>query len=129
MSRPNIYQQVTFLYTNDLERSVNFYSEIMGLEMVLDQVYCKIFQVSRGGFLGVCATGQVSEIHDDVIFTFVTDQVDEWHSYLVNRNVQIEKVPNHNKKFNIYQMFLRDPNGYLLEIQEFLSPDWPSIIS
>jgi hypothetical protein len=26
---------------------------------------------------------------------------------------------------NIYHCFLRDPNGYLIEIQRFLDPAWP----
>ena len=126
MSRPNIHQQVTFLTTDDLERSEHFYGEVLGLEMVLDQGVCKIYGVSRDAFLGVCVSKQESGPHEDVVITLVSNQVDAWHKYLVDKDVLIEKAPNHNEKFNIYHLFLRDPNGYLLEIQEFLAPEWPA---
>ncbi len=42
------------------------------------------------------------------------------------RRVDIEKPPTLNPQYNIYQMFVRDPNGYLIEIQTFLDPAWPT---
>ena len=41
------------------------------------------------------------------------------------RSVAFETDPAENPKFNIYHCFLRDPDGYLLEIQRFLQPEWP----
>ena len=35
------------------------------------------------------------------------------------RGVQFDKPPELNPKYAIYHCFLRDPNGYLLEIQRF----------
>ncbi|HEY9804664.1 MAG TPA: VOC family protein, partial [Leptolyngbyaceae cyanobacterium] len=54
-----------------------------------------------------------------VIFTLVTQQVDEWYEYLKKLGVEFEKPPTLNEKYNIYHCFLRDPNGYLIEIQRF----------
>jgi hypothetical protein len=36
--------------------------------------------------------------------------------------IRFEKPPAANPRYNIYHCFLRDPNGYLLEIRRFLHP-------
>ena len=73
-------------------------------------------------YIGLCQTGQTQKVQDkqpNVIFTLVTQQVDEWYQYLQKRGVEFEKPPSHNQKYKIYHCFLRDPNGYLIEIQRF----------
>ncbi len=125
MSHPAIEQQVTFLYTRDLDESAQFYEEVMGLELVLDQGACRIYHVCDQGYLGICQSDDASSQPQGIIFTFATHEVDEWYRYLSDQGVQFEKPPTHNPKFNLYHCFLRDPNGYLLEIQQFLDPAWP----
>lgn len=121
---PPFAQQVTFLYTDDLEKTARFYNELLNLPLVLDQGGCRIYRVSRDSFLGICARAQTAR-PDGVIVTLVSDAVDEWHARLVARGVTIEKPPTFNETYNIYHLFLRDPNGYLIEIQTFLDPAWP----
>lgn len=124
MTRPELTQQVTFLHTNDLAETAVFYQTILGLKLVLDQGPCQIFQVNAGAFIGFCEHFEGAN-PDGVILTLVSAQVDEWHDYLVAQQVPIEKPPTLNETFNIYHIFLRDPNGYLIEIQRFLDPAWP----
>ncbi|HRQ39549.1 MAG TPA: VOC family protein [Chloroflexota bacterium] len=64
-----------------------------------------------------------------IILTLVSPEVDAWHDYLLAHNVPIEKPPTLNTRFNIYQLFTRDPNGYLIEIQTFLDPTWPKPVT
>ena len=123
---PSIDQQVTFLYTRDLQQTAKFYEDVMGLELVLDQGSCRIYRVSDDGFLGFCERASAPEEPEGLIFTFATRQVDEWHQLLVERGVEFEKPPTLYPDYNIYHCFLRDPNGYLLEIQQFLDPTWPT---
>lgn len=126
MSHPPIDQQVTFLYTRDLARTARFYDEVIGLEQVLDQGTCLIYRISAGSFLGFCQNDDVPIPPAGIIFTLVTSQVDEWHRYLQRQGVAFEKPPSYNAAYNIYHCFLRDPNGYLLEIQQFRDPAWPA---
>lgn len=73
--------------------------------------------------MGLCQAERSSTPPTDkqlsVIFTLVTQQVDEWYEYLCERGVEFEKPPTKNELYNIYHCFLRDPNGYLIEIQRF----------
>jgi catechol 2,3-dioxygenase-like lactoylglutathione lyase family enzyme len=38
--------------------------------------------------------------------------------------VEITKPPTYNERYQIYHLFARDPNGYLVEIQRFEDPRW-----
>jgi catechol 2,3-dioxygenase-like lactoylglutathione lyase family enzyme len=101
----------------------HFYREIIGLELVLDQGGCRIYQVCENAFIGYCQR-ESPEKKEGVVFTLVTEDVDGWHRHLVENGVEIEKPPAENSTYNIYNMFFRDPDGYLIEIQRFLDPNW-----
>jgi catechol 2,3-dioxygenase-like lactoylglutathione lyase family enzyme len=119
-------QFVTFLYARDLERSAAFYGEALGLPLVLDQGGCRIFQVSPGAFLGICACSETRPCSPEgVIVTLVSDDVDGWYERLKAKGVAFETPPSANPKFKIYHCFLRDPDGYQVEIQRFDHPAWP----
>ena len=64
-----------------------------------------------------------------VILTLVSQEVDRWADYLQAHGITLEKPPTLYDRFNIYHCFLRDPNGYLIEIQQFLDPAWPRPLS
>ncbi len=130
MNRPSIDQQITFLYTGDLEGTAVFYETILQLPLVLDQGTCRIYATGGDAYLGFCQALSREAGHqlsaDGLILTLVTREVDAWYDYLQANQVPIEKPPTMNDKFNIYQLFARDPNGYLIEIQTFLNSSWPS---
>lgn len=114
---------ITFLKTKNLHQTTHFYTEIMGFEFVLDQKTCRIFRVCPQCFLGFCITeGDTGS--EEVIITLEMEDVDGFCQYLEARNVKIEIRPRLNKRYNIYQMFIRDPNGYCIEIQSFNDPRW-----
>lgn len=129
-SRPPVDQQVTFLYARDLSASVRFYEELLGLELVMNQGACRIYRVAGEAFLGICEDGASPAGNTvdprGVIVTLVSDEVDAWHDYLRARDAVIEKPPTLNERFDIYHLFLRDPDGYLVEIQRFGDPTWPT---
>ena len=125
MNRPTLQQQVTFLHTAVLVETAVFYRTILGLPLALDQGVCQIFQVTPTAFLGFCQHLEGAR-PSGVILTLVAEDVDGWHAYLKAQGVAIEKPPTLNETFNIYHCFIRDPNGYLIEIQRFLDPAWPA---
>jgi catechol 2,3-dioxygenase-like lactoylglutathione lyase family enzyme len=123
MARPPFDAQITFLYTRDLEGTARFYEETLGLSLKLDQGSCRIYQVSPDGYLGFCRRDDAPEgASEQVIVTLVTPRVDEWYQRLSQRGIAFEKPPAENPRYNIYHCFLRDPNGYLIEIQRFVHP-------
>ncbi|NDJ87443.1 MAG: VOC family protein [Chloroflexi bacterium] len=113
-------QYISFFYTRDLEKTARFYEDVMGLTLWRDQGDCRIYQLHEGAYLGFCAREDAPEQPVGIIICLVTDDVDEWYERLRSQGVVFEKTPSHNPKYHIYHCFLRDPNGYLLEIQRFL---------
>jgi predicted enzyme related to lactoylglutathione lyase len=116
--------QITFLYTNILDETSKFYEEVIGLDLVLDQGKCRIYQATEGGYIGFCQRHTAPVNPSNLIITLVTPSVDEWYERLVKKGVVFEKPPQENPDFKIYHTFLKDPNGYLVEIQKFLDCRW-----
>jgi catechol 2,3-dioxygenase-like lactoylglutathione lyase family enzyme len=115
--------QITFCYTRDLDGTARFYEEHFGLPLVLDQGGCRIYRVAERAYVGFCGR-ETAPRPAGVILTFVTDDVDGWFDRLSDSGVLFEKEPAFNPDYRIYHCFLRDPNGYLIEIQRFEDPRW-----
>lgn len=118
-------QQITFLQVDDLERTHDFYAEKLGLELTLDQGACRIYRVGGDSFLGFC-DHRDGPSPEGVIVTLVRDDVDAYCKQLQEAGVELESGPTYNETFQIYQAFLRDPDGYLVEVQRFDDPAWPN---
>ena len=126
MPGPGFDQQITFLYTDDLAAGDRFYGGVLGLPLVLDQGACRIYRAAVEAFIGICSHKGAPSDTSSVIVTLVTPDVDGWYERLRQRGVDFESAPADNETFAIRHCFLRDPAGYLVEIQSFRSPDWPS---
>jgi len=114
---------ITFCYTSDLEGTARFYEETLGLALALDQGGCRIYRVTGTAFVGFCAREDAAK-PDGVILCLLTSDVEGYCATLAERGVTFEKEPQPNPKFRIFHAFLRDPNGYLIEIQRFEDPAW-----
>ena len=125
MTETPVDAQITFLYVRDLLRSAEFYETILGLPLVTDQGSCRIYRATGAeGYLGICERDSTAASGDTLIFTLVTLDVDGWYREVSERGWACEHPPRLNERYNIYHFFLRDPDGYKLEIQRFLDKDW-----
>ncbi|MFX0002059.1 MAG: VOC family protein [Candidatus Hermodarchaeota archaeon] len=113
-------ESITFLGTKDLEKTSQFYQNIIGLTLYKDQGVCLIFNVTINSKIGFCEHIPVVYQDKSPIITFITDDVDKIYNKLIKLKVNIKEKPKINEKFKIYHFFLKDPNGYTLEIQKFL---------
>jgi catechol 2,3-dioxygenase-like lactoylglutathione lyase family enzyme len=131
VSRPSLQQFVAFVATRDLAASAQFYEQVLGLVLVLDQGSCRIYRVAGEAFLGLCLRETAPNGSDDpavgaLILTLVSSDVAGWYEELTARGVLFERPPAYNPQYHITHCFLRDPNGYLIEIQSFHDPAWPA---
>ncbi len=128
MPHPPIEHYTTFLYTRDLAATAHFYEQLVGLQLALDQGDCRIYRIAEHGFLGFCEREDAPTDPGCVILTIITQQVDRWYLYLREQGVVFEEEPTFNPRYEIYHCFLRDPNGYLVEIQRFDDPRWDDVV-
>lgn len=115
-------QQITFLHSQNLDLTLQFYTEVLGLPLVRDQEACLIFGVAENAYLGFCRHIEPIPPGRRVILTLVTDDVDGWYQRLKSRGADLVSQPEANAKFEIYHFFLKDPDGYWIEIQRFDQP-------
>jgi catechol 2,3-dioxygenase-like lactoylglutathione lyase family enzyme len=116
---------IVFFRTTDLDATSHFYGEILGLPLVLDQGQCRIYRSSRDGFVGFCR-GQEAVSGRQAVVTLVSDDVDGWAERIQAAGITLERSPTHNDEYKIYHLFVRDPNGILVEVQRFDDPHWAS---
>ena len=117
----SISEQIVWVYTHNLEETARFYTGKLGLTLVRDEGSARIFRVSPSSCIGVCVAfeDRIVEPGGGMI-TFVTEHIDEWHEALSANGVPIQKGPHVLEAFNVYTFFTKDPNGYIIEFQQFL---------
>lgn len=121
---PAISEFIVFLPAPNWDATRAFYEQVLGLPIALEQADCVIYQVAGTGYLGFCQRAETPQPAERVIVTLVAHEVDAWHAHLQAHGVEVAKPPAYNERYQIYHMFARDPNGYLIEIQRFEDPRW-----
>jgi catechol 2,3-dioxygenase-like lactoylglutathione lyase family enzyme len=117
----NIHQQITFLPTTCMQQVERFYQGVLKLEKILEQEDCVIFKSAESAYIGFCRR-QATQDPDRILLTLVTDHVDAFYQQLADQGIECEGKPVLNEKYKIYHFFVKDPNGYRVEIQKFLNP-------
>lgn len=116
-------QFITFLQVKDLNRASEFYEKKLGLKLVVDQGDCRIYRIAQSAYIGFCQRGRLEDQQEArIILTLIVENVDEWHQKLSAEGVTFETPPTYSPKYQIYHCFLKDPDGYLIEVQRFDHP-------
>jgi predicted enzyme related to lactoylglutathione lyase len=123
---PGIRSQITFLYYKDLAPIERFYGEVLGLDLVEDQGWAKIYAAGGNAFIGIVAGERAFHQPRDenaVLITLVVDDVDGWYAALKERGANLLTGVREMESIQVRGFFLTDPGGYTLGIQQFLDPD------
>ncbi len=116
---------ITFFYYQDLARAARFYEETLGLEVVEDQGWAKLYRVSKGAFFGIVDAERgfhPARSESSVVLTLVTDDVEGWYVALHEVGVPLLSSIAVHEDIRVKCFFVRDPGGYVLEFQSFLDP-------
>jgi len=111
-----------FFYYKDLDRATKFYTETLGLQMVGDYGMAKILRVAQTAYLILVDAEEGMHTADEpktVAIALVTDQLDEWYTYLVEQGLKMRGTykPTAGKPHDGFVAL--DPEGYLLEFERF----------
>jgi lactoylglutathione lyase len=114
---------ITFFYYDDLEGATEFYEETMGFEKVIDIPLARVFRVHGDSHIGLVDghTGYLKHGESKpVMLSWFSDDIEEWHKHLVAKGVEIEQPPEKQTYLEMRTMLFRDPEGYLLEVMQWL---------
>ena len=115
---------ITWLYYKDLLAMQHFYHDVLGLELVADQGWTKIYQASEAGFVGLVDERRGMHSFTEqkaVTLSFFLDDLQGWYDYAAAntpfplRSDSLETGPEGK-----YKAFVGyDPEGYFMEFDHF----------
>jgi predicted enzyme related to lactoylglutathione lyase len=114
--------QITWVYTENFEGTCRFYGNLLGLELIRNEGTARIFQTGEKSCIGVCKAFEDRVVNPvGGMITLVTDDVDSWYALLEEKGAQLRGPPKVLENFGVYSFFACDPNGYVIEFQQFLT--------
>ncbi len=111
-----------FLYYKDLEKAGDFYSKTLGMEQVGDYGMALIFRMTLDSYLILVdanAGMHTAEEPKTVALALLTEQLEEWYTYLKGENVEFKYEYQPEEKSAHDGFVVVDPEGYLLEFEKF----------
>jgi len=112
---------ITWLYYRNLPRAMEFYENVMGFTLEVDQGWSKIYRIRDGSYVGLVdgAHGyhRTNNIKP-VILCLNVENADAWHAKLRRNGLQIEELPRESERLKIRVFMFKDPEGYTIEVQQ-----------
>ena len=116
---PLIRGLVIRLFFREPASAERFYGQVLGLP----QVAPALFRVSETTFLRVAALSEAGADADapkTATLSFVTDEVDGWHTYLKSKGLTMRADLKDAVRHPTRGFVAVDPEGHLLEFEQFL---------
>ena len=117
---------ITFFYYDDLNAPATSYSNVMRFKLVDDQKWAKIYQINGNAFLGIVDGKKgFCKVQDKnaVLLTLVVDDVHSRYTYFKDNGINLVGEVQKKEDIQVHCFFLKDPGGYVLEVQQFLNPE------
>ena len=114
---------ITFFYYKNLNAAARFYEDVMGFEAAIDVEFAKVYRVYEGVHVGLVdgERGYLKAADDKpVMLSYYCDDIDWWYQHLQDKGVTIEQPPQEADYLKMKTMLFRDPEGYLLEMLQWL---------
>ncbi|MBT8412741.1 MAG: VOC family protein [Boseongicola sp.] len=111
---------ITFLYYRDLKAAEAFYTETLGLPLVIDQGWAKIFQLAGGAHVGLVddKRGMNNWQADKCVqLCLRVDDVDAWYDWAKTEDLTNLSQMFQNDAIGIRAFVFTDPEGYQIEVQ------------
>ncbi len=119
-----VQAMVIWLYYRDLEGAQRFYEDSIGLDLIVDQGWAKVYPASRTGFIGLVDGARGLHAATDekaVTVALFTDDVDEWFEHMRGRpgfELRTPEILDESGRVRVFVGY--DPEGYFLEWDTFL---------
>ena len=123
---------IYWLYHKDAKEAADFYTDVMGLEMIVKQPFSDIYTSSPTGYIGLVldGVGIHSATHDKAVNVgFMTSNAQAWFDHLKDepsftlRTEELFHESNEAGEHLIDIVIGYDPDNYYIEIDQFLDKE------
>ena len=123
MNNPGTTIDMTFIYFNDLPRAIDFYGNVLGFPLAIDQGWCKIYQVTQTGHWGLVDGNRGyhrASKTKPIMLALRVEDVDAWYEFVLEKGIEPLNAPRVNKEMGFRVFLFQDPEGHVIEIQSVL---------
>jgi catechol 2,3-dioxygenase-like lactoylglutathione lyase family enzyme len=115
---------ITWLYYKDMPPMEQFYEQTLGLSLIADQGWAKIYQSSNSGYIGLVDERRGMHNHTEkkaVNVSFILKDLDGWFKFTSeNKSFELRSSEIGIGPENKYRAFVGfDPEGYYMEFDTF----------
>jgi catechol 2,3-dioxygenase-like lactoylglutathione lyase family enzyme len=113
---------VVWFYYKDMEGIQRFYEEVLGLDLIVDQGWAKIYPIGPTGYFGLVdeQLGMHNFTEDKAVtLSMFTANLDAWYDYLSNDDRIEMRSPAIEEEVPYRAFVAYDPEGYFLEWDVF----------
>lgn len=124
MATLDVRGQISFLYFDDLDAACDFFENTLGLPLVCDQGWSKIYRTSATSYVGAVDRSRgacKATTRDGVLTSLVVVNFDEMRKRLEDKGISFDHPPHYSESLQIKSMMFIGPEGYKFEVEEFLS--------
>ncbi len=106
------------IYSNDVEKSKQFYTDFLGMDLALDMDWILTF-ISKEN-----KTAQISILRNDtnkplensaIFLSIEVSDIDNWYEEAKNQKIEIV-YPITNESWGVRRFFIKDPNGATINL-------------
>jgi catechol 2,3-dioxygenase-like lactoylglutathione lyase family enzyme len=116
---------ITFLYYRDLTRAETYYRDVLGLPLVIDQGFAKIFRLADGAHVGLVDEARGMNNWQEakcVQLCLRVPDVEAWYAWAEKAGLDELSQLFVNDTIGIRAFVFRDPEGYQIEVQSATRP-------
>ena len=122
-SELTVQATVLWLYYQDIPAMESFYEELLGVDLLVDQGWAKVYEASRTGFVGLVdgERGLHNATEEKAVtVSFITSDVAAWFERAKKQELSLRTPDLTNESGRVSVFVGYDPEGYFLEWDTFL---------
>lgn len=103
---------ITFLYYEDFSYGVDFFENVLELDLVMNQGFARVYQVNEKAFLGIVEKKDTLESSGNTLFSLTTDQMQLEYLRILQLEVYNLTEIKHFKSIPLKSFFFDDKEGH-----------------
>lgn len=126
MNKLPVSSQITFLYFERFEESLNFFKDVLKLEIAYNPGWACVFRTGKKSFIGAVDVSKGSidvDVRGGVLISLTVQGIEEVYERLKEFKLDSMSQIKAIESIGLKSFFFKGPEGYDFEIQEFVEDE------